>query len=402
MKNARPLLWLTAILAACLALGCGIFNGKADEETIAPPGLPGAVSFRVFANNKLLPGATVKLVEGQAVTDENGLCSIPGMKKEVGEERRVLVIHPGYQIDTAFLVKIRPVTELAVLVYEGGADMLGGQAAGRKSNLLDIQDKLEQAENMLDRIEGELEQYLRENPESAMGDYQEVVAQRRQELAFLRGRSRSLLERYEEVIRDLDAGAIVNIKEHEGDFLELEEHFNDFMSKAHASSYAFDSNKQARPDIEEDTDIFFGEGEYRLRELTEHQRARLDAFVAKIRELERKYAGFEKQELRLRLIAVGFTDGVPVGQSLSAEIAYQCRQDGFQYRDPNSCLSFLRAREMVNYISRQVEDLAPLPVADGQGSLLANGSTRPDPGLRKCHLSFSLMERQIIDSPSPR
>ena len=157
---------------------------------------------------------------------------------------------------------------------------------------------------------------------------------------------------------------------------------------------AFTVNVKAKPDIVFLTDdVFFGSGNYLLNSLTDKEKTKINKYTDKIKKLkDDNYSDYKPNNLSLNLKFVGYTDGVPVGDTLALKISKLCILSS----DLNVCLSELRAREMFPAFSKDFKNYHTIADCTGKGDILAKNKNS-NPSLRKCEVSFSLMPENLID-----
>ncbi|MEO1260172.1 MAG: hypothetical protein AAFZ15_15360 [Bacteroidota bacterium] len=389
------------LIALALFAGCETVKKLPPRETVENPPSNGeydqrsgkGVPFIVFANGKKLKGAFVTYNETRQQTDETGRCYFK--VKSLGRPGHIFVSHPELEIQASREMLITDPTEIHLSPTYGDLNLLEEPIKQQLQQKKSIEQLLAEAEKLLDNIEREILDYQREHPNSLVPKHLEIVKLRRTELNELKAQVKDINRRYAKVIQQLDKGDLVDIGKHEMALGRLHNYALDFQRKVNKTVHAAISNIMARPDAVFSMNVFFSEGEYRLDQLTPAQRSSLDSYIQRITNLKSSaYSELGHTELETVLQAIGYADGVPVSYKLELEIEPLCNGQ-FEYQDPNSCLSYLRAQEILNYIAVHIEAFEPHILKDGKGSELAGGSTHENPLIRKCQLSFFVVDKDL-------
>jgi hypothetical protein len=373
--------------------------GKESNTTPLEFGSAKGIKFIVFVNNAPLKGAVLTVDGVQGTTNDKGEVWLKGPKGK-GEEQEVIVVHEKLDIQTTRMLRIFNPTEIHLSPTIGNMDVLGGAVKGYKEETRTIEERLNDAEALLNGIEHELDEYVKKHKKTEVDEHYPIVAARRAELVELREMVKDINVRFAQVIKELEADKIVDISEHSAMMNRLRNSANAFQDRVDKTAYAVDGNIGAKPDATLSMDIFFEEGEYKLGNLTPDQRDSLNAYCQKFFDLkEGRYAHTDYNQLVTKLVAYGYTDGVPVGISLQVEIGALCKGK-LSYNDPNDCLSHLRAEEIAEYISAKIKDFKPTVEVHGEGSVLAKGKTNENPAFRKCQLSFFVAYKSTMTGAS--
>lgn len=346
------------------------------------------VEFQIFVNDETIPGVEVLCKGGAVRTDDDGRCRLP-LARYIGREERIAVKFKRLQVDTAFLLPLSHTMRLYVRAT--GADLSGwyDRLRLKKDSLARMQRQLTDADQVLDQLHLKLTRYLGEHPNSAMAEFLTVVEQRQEEQEVLVERILDLNNEYADAIRDLERGKMSadNWNELEDIFEETRDWISLFEENINALPEVVAENERSRPEMEFSTDIFFGNGEYRLAKLTPAQQRELGQFSQKVDAfIAKNYRGVASDQLVVSVKVVGSADGIPVGDALWNEIAGQCSGER---GDGNQCLSELRARALSEYLARIFAWLSPEVAYQGIGSAGATPNVAQD-SLRKCTASFAI------------
>lgn len=373
---------ISILFAALFSSGCELVKKLGAGQK------GNTVEFQIFVNDETIPGVEVLCKGGSARTDDEGKCRLP-LARYVGREEQIAVKFKRLRVDTTVILPLSPYMRLYVRAADAGLSGWYERLRLKKDSLGLMQRKLTDADRVLDQLHLKLTHYLAEHPNSAMAEFLTVVEQRQEEQEVLVERILDLNTEYADAIRDLERGKVSadNWNELEDIFEETRDWINLFEDSISPLPGVVDKNEVSRPEMEFSTDIFFGNGEYRLTNLSPAQqqelqkfRQKVDAFIAK------NYRGVATDQLVVSVKVVGSADGIPVGDALWNEIAGHCSGER---GDGNQCLSELRARSLSEYLAKTFARLSPEVAYQGIGSSDATLNVARA-SLRKCTASFAI------------
>jgi hypothetical protein len=365
-----------------------------------PPKTPGGdisrdVKFMVFVGDTPVQGAEVYVLKRQGATDETGTARIFVPKNKRGQTTSIQVVSPLHKINKTFEVKITNPTELRI----GGSAVEKPKSRNQLESGVDDLNKadalLDEADQIITYLEGELSKLKGENPHTAMDNFSAPLNQRRAEHKDLKDRVADLISRYKEMLENVDEDAIVDLSELDAARMSIKANINAFIAAMNTTHSTFELEKAAQPKGGLSMDIFFEEGAYQLATLTGPQQDALEGAIRDIRQLlDENFSEYSPSQYRFEIRANGYTDGKPVGAALNRKIQSLCPP---QYRgaDGNNCLSYLRASEILRHIAAQFPEYGPAILSFGEGSALSGGNTQPDARQRKCQVSFSVILHEL-------
>ena len=350
-------------------------------------------TFTVYLNDRAAKDVNVAFLDAKGTTNDIGSCSFPGIpNKNIGKEGQVHIQYPPFGIDTVLYLRIKNRNDIYLQTWKGDQSVLEAPLAKDTIKIASIRKTIEQAQHLLTAAEKELREYLQQHPESAVQDYLKGHKALKSQLVQLKEDALQLLDRYQHIIEKLEKGDIVNATQHHQKVIEIGAKVDDFLYRQ--SEFRQDQGEllSAKPDAEFNMSVFFAEGEYKIADLSPKDQQKVDAFLKKMQSVETSFQErHANAKLRCRIIAIGYTDGVPVGKKLYREIVPLCRAHNYPSNSPNDCLSFLRAKEIAQYIARKATFQQPIIEEQGKGATLAK-DRQERPALRKCKLSFSIIK----------
>lgn len=273
------------------------------------------------------------------------------------------------------------------------ADQLASlEKSKEKINL--IASELNNAKIVLSQNESSLDNYLESHPNSAIGDYKAPFLKQKNDILEKQKMIDDLNSEYIKHKENITLGELVDIEEFNRQIILADKVTANMINNVKTLTTAFTVNVKAKPDIVFLTDdVFFGSGNYLLNSLTDKEKTKINKYTDKIKKLkDDNYSDYKPNNLRLKLKFVGYTDGVPVGDTLALKISKLCILSS----DLNVCLSELRAREMFPAFSKDFKNYHTIADCTGKGDILAKNKNS-NPSLRKCEVSFSLMPENLID-----
>jgi len=378
------------IIVVSLMIIAVLYSCKSSKEIKS---FQKGATFTVYLNDKAAKDVNVAFLDAEGTTNDNGSCSFPDIpNKNIGKEGRVHIQYSPFGIDTVLYLRIKNRNDIYLQTWKGDQSVLEAPLARDTVKIASIRRTIEQAQYLLTAAEKELREYLEQHPESAVQDYLKGHKALKSQLVQLKEDALQLLDRYQHVIEKLEKGDIVNATQHHREAIEMSAKVENFLDQQSEFRQDQEELLSAKPDAEFNMSVFFAEGEYKIADLSPKDQQKVDAFLKKMKSVESSFQErHANAKLRCRIIAVGYTDGVPVGKKLYQEIVPLCRTHNYQSNSPNDCLSFLRAKEIAHYIARKATFQQPIIEEQGKGAVLAKDQ-RERPALRKCKLSFSIIK----------
>lgn len=350
-------------------------------------------TFTVYLNDKAAKDVKVAFLDAEGTTNKNGSCSFPDIpNKYIDREGQIHIQYTPFEIDTVLYLRIKNQNDIYLQTWKGDQNVLKDPLIKDTSKIASIRKTIEQAQSLLSLAEEELKEYLQQHPESAVEDYLQGHKVLKTQLSQLKEDALQLLDRYQHVIDKLEKGDIVNASQHHQKVIEMSIKVEDFLDRQSEFRQDQEELLSAEPDAEFNMSVFFAEGEYKIADLSPKDQQKVDAFLKKMQSVETSFQErHANAKLRCRIIAIGYTDGVPVGKKLYREIVPLCRAHNYPSNSPNDCLSFLRAKEIAQYVARKATFQQPIIEEQGKGATLAK-DRQERPALRKCKLSFSIIK----------
>ncbi len=395
MKLKKTHLFLS--VAIFFVSACGT-KPPADPGQAQPPP-PSKVSegirARVTFGGLPLPGVTVKYsaINGAEqitqLTDQDGYCTFQA--PHVPDQEGNFNLTYQNKLSKNYILPIRkPYVEIAV-----DADMVRQE----QRRLQSIDQDLNSAEKILNKIQKDLEAYLKKNPGSAMDEFKQVLQKKYRRLDQLKDRVKNLTQIYGGLLDNIDELDLIDFKQHERNLFNFRMEEEEFRKEVTEAAQFYEDNENAQPDENWlQTDIFFASGQWKLSKLTAIQRNKLTEGLDRIKNLQKSsYPDYRVDELFLKIVFIGYTDGAPVFEKDKLDLRPRCRQDGVgDSADGNICLSYLRARSIRDYFQQNLPAYHTKDSCDGKGSILA-----PDQldraEYRKCVVSFIMLPLEEIE-----
>jgi hypothetical protein len=257
-----------------------------------------------------------------------------------------------------------------------------------------LDSNLRGTNNYLKGTEEVQQSYLNENTNSAISDFKEPINNDKSNITKLLDRVNEISKLNNIYLEKLSLGELVNIDQLNSDIMQIDHTINNLIKRVKTLDHAVRTNIKINPDFDIQTDVFFEEGEYEINSLIVEEKDKISFYSMKIENLIHEYIkNYDSNQLRLHLKLVGYADGVPVSDSLSAKIRPIC---GSIELDPNLCLSQLRTRNLFTLLTMKYQRLDISCDCRGMGAILAK-SRLPDPSIRKCTVSFSLAPISVFN-----
>lgn len=353
------------------------------------------VDITVQLDNKPMAGIEVKSKYFSERTDDDGHIQVKLKRKAMKKQTTLSFKSKLFQVDTAVTTKLQPNNVFNVHGKTPAVVSMYGTLKDNKVDIAAFQDQLAAADAILKKLEKEVNDYMREHPESAMKDFLPLIENRTAELRVLEQAVENINKKYESAISQLPTGQFSdeNFKELTDLFEKVEANMAEHTALVDDLAGSIDLNKENVPEIEYETNFFFKPGEYELGQLSPEQKEALDRFRRKIGSfVTRNYPNANAyKELVIKLKVTGYTDGIQVGDKLWDVIKKTNCSSKNQRGDGNNCLSELRAQSFANFIQ---EDYKLLKF---ETEVIGKGSEKAKPGeenfkLRKCIVSVTIFK----------
>jgi len=372
-------------LGSCQFLGIGKSKTKPVDVT-------------VLVNNKPTAGIEVKTPYFIERTDDNGLVQGQVKKSALNKNTTVSLKSKSFQIDTVFSIQISTSNTLNVRGKTSPLLAYDSTLRGNKDDFGYFKAQLETADAALKKLQTEVNEYLKKNPESVMKDFLPLIENRTQELKVLQQTVENINKKYEAAIKELPSGKFsdANFKELVGIYDRTKTNMDNFNTLVEQQVASTEANLRDGPEVVYPTDFFFKKGEYELSQLAEEQTSSLKLFRTKIATFIMKNHPDEKRrkDLVIKLRVTGYTDGTSVGDKLWEAIKKANCSSSEQRGDGNNCLSELRAKSLAKFFENDYKTLRFDIEAVGKGSILAQ-SGEDNYKLRKCVVSVAIYESAL-------
>ncbi|HAS43704.1 MAG TPA: hypothetical protein DCS93_24700 [Microscillaceae bacterium] len=271
------------------------------------------------------------------------------------------------------------------------------EKAGDKADVLD--KRLRLAEHQVVMMEKDFRNYIKEFPNSALATYDSVIIKLKQNYQELEKKLQELRQQYKNLQQKWKDGFVVNTQKLNTQVLTMNGLVDDYITKVKANYGDYLKEKNSTVDIHLPADIFFGPGEFRVNYYD--KKKRVEKYLQKVRQLRNRerFKNLRDDQLYLKVIAIGYTDGHPIHQS-RAKISQACGLPfNTSHQELNQCLSKLRAKAVARFVLAKFSGYRVTKYVDGKGDEEAKGDTSDNPKLRKVDVSFRLSKIPFAKLP---
>ncbi|GEM_PF-4038795 len=362
----------------------------------------------VRINGQPTEGVTLKTETFELDTDQNGTATIKTRSNTKSLSLQVSYESPDYKFEKLYEsvdVKLKKKDKISISFNlkrkpYSEEDLAKLQIEDLNNAENDINELEKETENKLDdlnAVRNSVKRYIRKNPETALRDMEAVFKSFEDLLKALKVDLKKLRIRKLNLEEEIRSGKIINIKSFNTDLLRLR---NNLEITLQPYENVLDTTLELMESpLDAEFNIFFGEGEYEVNSLTDAERAKRKDLLNKVSDFIRtQYSGMSPQDLSITIRVTGSADGIPVGETLLAEILDLEECSGIN--DGNYCLSLLRAKKMGNHLSNRLEGYDVKVETDARGDRDAKNQNA-NPRLRKVGVSFRIFsneEQKIITS----